>query len=433
MYFINVKDFINYIAIRVMKVKDEFGIQVVAAIVAQYILESDKGRSELAVNAKNYAGLKYNPGRVPSASGIYIKKGSEQDPETGAYIESVMQWCKFEDVEKFVRGYFEFLQHPRYADLKYCTTSEEYLKEIKDAGYATSIHYVDNLMNVIRQYDLEGLDQIHNDNIQTKPEYKYVVALDDGHGMDTAGKRTPYIPEIGRCILENEFNAPVTEIIGRHLLRCGIKPIYTAPETHDVSLSTRVLRAKEAKADLFVSTHYNAHMNTFDGSSAEGHSCYHYPGSVEGKRAAEIMMKHLSKGTIQKNRGVKEGNYYVLRETPMTALLTENGFMDDPREALLMIDKNFQEEVGREKAMAICEILGVDWIDENNESDNNHNQDNIIQPEGSGESESGNDNQGKKKYYSVQVGLYSIEENAKKQMESVKKKGLDAMIVERWV
>lgn len=35
---------------------------------------------------------------------------------------------------------------------------------------------------------------------------KYNVALDDGHGLETAGKETPIIPELGRRIKENEFN-----------------------------------------------------------------------------------------------------------------------------------------------------------------------------------------------------------------------------------
>lgn len=55
------------------------------------------------------------------------------------------------------------------------------------------------------------------------------VALDDGHGINTAGKRTPYIAEMNREIRENEFNSAVVDMLKEELDRCGIKSILVAP------------------------------------------------------------------------------------------------------------------------------------------------------------------------------------------------------------
>ena len=130
------------------------------------------------------------------------------------------------------------------------------------------------------------------------------------------------------------------------------------------SLQTRVKRANDADADAYVSIHYNALDGKFDGNDPEGLSIHICPGSDRGRRLAENVIKHLKTGTTQKNRGIVESNFYVLKETKMVAILTENGFMDNKREAILMQDVNFQKEVAREHAMGICDYFGVKYVPE---------------------------------------------------------------------
>lgn len=70
-----------------------------------------------------------------------------------------------------------------------------------------------------------------------------------------------------------------------------------------------------------------------------------------------MRLLNIFEGTVQNFRGVKEENFHVLRETNMIAILTENGFMDNKREALLMIDRAFQMEVAVEHAKGSVNIL----------------------------------------------------------------------------
>lgn len=193
-----------------------------------------------------------------------------------------------------------------------------------------------------------------------------LIALDDGHGMETAGKRTPFIPEIGRQIKENEFNREVVKYLDIELRRCGFKTLLTAPTDVDTPLAERVRKANNAKADLFISIHYNAYDGKFDGYDPEGFSAHVYLGNKNTKSGqfAKIALKYLAQGTKQKNRGLVEQNLYVTRETKMPAVLFELGFMDNKREALLMINKDFQKECAREIAQAVCEFYGVKYIPE---------------------------------------------------------------------
>lgn len=186
----------------------------------------------------------------------------------------------------------------------------------------------------------------------------YLVALDDGHGSQTAGKRTPNISGIG-VIKENTFNKAVVDLLAVELKRCGITPLLVAPTDDDTPLSTRTAVANRNKAAIYVSVHYNA-------GGGAGVETYHYPGSTNGKRLASCIHKYVKGGTEQKDRGVKTANFQVLRETSMPAALVEYGFMDDPglKEARLMIDPGFQKECAIETAKGICEFLGVAYVPE---------------------------------------------------------------------
>ena len=199
----------------------------------------------------------------------------------------------------------------------------------------------------------------------------YKIALDDGHGPQTAGKRTPYIASLGRQIRENEFNKPVVNYLEAELRRCGFRTIQLAPTDLDTPLRTRTNTANAAKADILVSVHFNAMGNTFAYSSAKGFSAHIQEGmsnSSNAYRLAKLMIEELSKGTPQVNRGVVKQNLHMTRESAMPAVLVECGFMDDPGEALLMISTSFHKEVARESAMAICRYFGVAYVPEKPEA-----------------------------------------------------------------
>jgi len=186
-----------------------------------------------------------------------------------------------------------------------------------------------------------------------------LIALDDGHGIDTSGKRTPVVTEIGRAIKENEFNSKVVKYMDEHLKYIGFKTLLVAPTDADTSLNARTNLANSKGADAYISIHFDAMGSVW--GNAEGHSIFVLPGATTSKKLAECVAGFLQQGTSQKWRGIKEQNFHVLRETKMPAILSENGFMDSPREARLMLDINFQKEVAREHAQGICKYFGVTY------------------------------------------------------------------------
>jgi len=235
----------------------------------------------------------------------------------------------------------------------------------------------------------------------------YLIALDDGHGMETPGKRTPKLDN-GRVIKENEFNRAVVKYLDQELRRCGFKTLLVAPTDTDTPLANRVNLANKKCADAYISIHFNAFDGKFNGNDPSGHEIHVYPASKNARRLGECVLKYLNQGTKQKNRGIKYSKgLYVLRKTRMPAILSENGFMDNKEEAKLMLNANFQKEVAREHAKGICSYFGVKYVAEKNEEESRTNG----------------------KLYKVQVGAFSKKNNAEKLKEKLKKDGYkDAFI-----
>ena len=187
------------------------------------------------------------------------------------------------------------------------------------------------------------------------------VALDDGHGTETPGKRTPKFPD-GSFMHEHEFNSAVVDIIAGELKRHSVDVVLTVTEAYDVPLQTRCDIANREKADIFVSVHANAYGDGVNFNEACGIDTFHYPNSVEGKRLAECIHKYLMQGTPLENRGVKTATWHVLKYTHMPAVLCECGFMTNLHEAKMLMSDWYRQECAKEITQGILEYLGVKYI-----------------------------------------------------------------------
>lgn len=203
----------------------------------------------------------------------------------------------------------------------------------------------------------------------------FILIGSGGHGIDTLGKETPIIKSLGRRIKEHEFNAPVFEIMAAELRRHGVIVVDDAPTDFDTPLATRVAIAnntykeyvdKYGKANVkcvYVSIHYNAFDSKFDGEEKDpsGFSVHIQTGrrSSDSGKLAACILNELKGGTVQKNRGIVEQNLAVTRDTVMPAALSECGFMDNEREANLMLNPAFQRETGIEHAKGVLNYFGL--------------------------------------------------------------------------
>ena len=148
-------EFIEKIADCVDKYAYLYGIEVHSPIIAQAILESGWGKSGLASKYHNYFGLKCGS----SWKGKSVNMATKEEYKVGTLTNIRDNFRVYDSMEAGVKGYFEFINTKRYANLKGVTNPEEYVKRIKADGYATSSTYVDNIMRVIRDNKLTRFDR----------------------------------------------------------------------------------------------------------------------------------------------------------------------------------------------------------------------------------------------------------------------------------
>lgn len=163
------EQFIEQISRYCITYAKKYGFKVASPAIAQACLESAYGTSTKAQYC-NYFGLKYRKNRITTNNGYFMDGGSEQNAN-GSYtlLPSTTAWYAFDNMEKGVEGYYQFINIANYAKVKEAKTPKEYLDAIKAAGYATSLKYVDNVMNVVKKWGLEKYDVIlkEKENIPT--------------------------------------------------------------------------------------------------------------------------------------------------------------------------------------------------------------------------------------------------------------------------
>ncbi len=199
------------------------------------------------------------------------------------------------------------------------------------------------------------------------PKGRYLWCLDNGHGQRTPGKRSPIFDDGRTRFFEFEFNRDIVRRIMARLDKEGVQYFNVVPEVDiDDFLQGRVDRAnnrQSALPKLFVSIHANAapaaNENTWAADSISGIETWFFHGSKRGQKLAGIFQKHLIEKTGFKNRHLKsrpEGQFFVLRRTTMTSVLTENGFYNNKKEAAELMKDSVRQQIADAHVEAILEI-----------------------------------------------------------------------------
>lgn len=136
---------------------------------AQAILESGWGKSELAQKSNNMFGMKTNlsgntwTGSVwDGVSSVTIKTGEEYG---GKHVTISAPFRKYATVEQSVADHSAYLVNAmngtahRYAGLTATRDYKQQLTIIKNGGYATSSTYVSHLTSLIERYGLNSFDK----------------------------------------------------------------------------------------------------------------------------------------------------------------------------------------------------------------------------------------------------------------------------------
>lgn len=175
------------------------------------------------------------------------------------------------------------------------------------------------------------------------------IYLDAGHGGHDSGAT-------GHGLMEKDVTLKIAKkirsILNKH------KGITTKMSRTGDSYPTLTQRTNEANswgADLFLSVHINS-------GGGAGYEDFIYNQLSDSSNTAKIrdtIHNEIVDQIDMNNRGKKKANFHVLRESNMTAILTENGFIDNEQDADKMKSDKWINDVAQGHANGILKAFNI--------------------------------------------------------------------------
>ncbi|MGO5358852.1 N-acetylmuramoyl-L-alanine amidase [Anaerofustis sp. LCP19S3_F7] len=148
---------------------------------------------------------------------------------------------------------------------------------------------------------------------------KYLIYINPGHGgVDSGAVRK----SAGKILAkESDMNLSVSKYLMEYLKQMGFKTAITRTGDYYMSLADRAKKANNAKADLYVSVHFNA-------GGGDGLELIVNPSSEKGYKLATYLNNSVVKETVQNFRRYIKRDDADVTYSNMPAVIIEGCFMD---------------------------------------------------------------------------------------------------------
>ncbi len=193
--------------------------------------------------------------------------------------------------------------------------------------------------------------QVHQSTRPSIPQHaKPLVILDAGHGGSDEGAKI-------RFFKEKKITLTTTTMVKRYLEELGYRVIMTRSRDVYIPLHRRVSIANKTKAVIFVSVHFNASQSR----EAKGIEIFYSTKEAwraqASKQLAATILRQVITETHAESRGVKAGNFHVIRETEMPAVLVEGGFITNADERSLLRENTYLSKLAKGIALGVDKYL----------------------------------------------------------------------------
>lgn len=299
-------------------------------MLAQWALESDYGRSELATEANNYTGHK----TTGWTGEVYLKDTIEDDGKGNKFVAEQEAFRKYASPDEWAKHHASWLQRlpETYAKAINAKTVEEQAEALQGT-YATDTGYKKKLLDIIERDDLKRYDKKESGKMA-------YIGLDIGHGSNTwssgGGKG---VSTGGKVYEEHNFNSIVAKKLKALLEKSGHKVTFGVqhPNSTEQSLRARTNQFNALKVDIMVSIHANwigTFKNSTNGIGAFYANYSSSTRSTNSKKLADLIMSEYRKQgqTIYGAGSIPSvltnwTNFHMTREASMPSVLMELGFM----------------------------------------------------------------------------------------------------------
>ncbi|KZZ86042.1 SH3 domain-containing protein [Bacillus sp. SJS] len=157
------------------------------------------------------------------------------------------------------------------------------------------------------------------------------IVIDPGHGGIDGGTSG------SGGTLEKSLTMKTAGYLSGELQSEGANVVMTRSSDLYISLSSRVNSAQSRSADAFISLHYDSSSN----KAVRGMTVYYYHSS--GQKLALPVKEELIKNTRSADRGVRFGDYHVIRENSRPSILIELGYLSSITDEMTVNSSSFQK------------------------------------------------------------------------------------------
>ena len=177
------------------------------------------------------------------------------------------------------------------------------------------------------------------------PLYQKTIFLDAGHGGPDSGA-------LYRNIYEKDINLSIVKKLEKKLKEKGAQVFLTRDGDYDLSvpytvnrkrsdLSRRSNMINRSNCDLYISIHLNADTST----TYHGAQVFYDSKIKQNKKIAETIQADLKQYLYTTRDAKQKNDMYLFHRLDKPGVLVEIGYITNPNDRYLLMQKEYQEKV----------------------------------------------------------------------------------------
>lgn len=166
-----------------------------------------------------------------------------------------------------------------------------------------------------------------------KNTFSKTIVIDPGHGGRDEGAAG------ANGTIEKDLTMNASLLLSEKLTTAGFNVVLTRASDEYVSLQDRAELAYIENADVFISLHFDS----IEDSTVHGHTTYYYYDNE--MKLAETVHNHITNAINISDRGVRYGDYYVLRDNQQPSILLELGYLSNPAEEDIIKTNTYMDKI----------------------------------------------------------------------------------------
>lgn len=192
------------------------------------------------------------------------------------------------------------------------------------------------------------------------PKAQYTIVVDAGHGGRDDGCSGV------NGTTESEINLSIARMLKDNLETLGINVVMTRCDGNGLyksnatnfkksDMSERIKIIEKASADMVISIH----QNSYSDSGQRGAQAFYQENDDRSRAFADSVQSQLILQLPNARKECNKGDYYLLKESRVPAVLIECGYLSNEEEERLLASIDYQQKVSYAIMCGVVKFFGL--------------------------------------------------------------------------